>query len=60
MPDAQRPGTERRVKFSPDEQRLAGRVETTCVGVFELRARGLLMHLQVISFYPAISRDEIR
>jgi hypothetical protein len=55
LPDPQGRGTVQRVVFTPDEQRRAGRMKTTCVAVIEGRQRADREHLQVHSFYPAIS-----
>lgn len=53
--DPQGRPTTHKVKFSPNEQRLAGRIRTSCVAVLEGRERAGKVHLQVHSFYPAIS-----
>jgi hypothetical protein len=59
LPDPQGRGTIHHVKFTPNEQRRAGRTKTTCVAVIEGRERAGQAHLQIHSFYPAISPTEI-
>jgi hypothetical protein len=59
LPDAQGRGTMHRVRFTPAEQRLAGRTKTTCVAVLEGRERAGRAHLQIHSFYPAVSPVEM-
>jgi hypothetical protein len=53
--DPQGRPTTHKVKFSPNEQRLAGLTRTSCVAVLENRERAGRVHLQVHTFYPAIS-----
>jgi hypothetical protein len=58
LPDPQGRPTRVKVKFTPEEQRNAGRMRTLCVGVLELRERAGQSHLQVHTFYPALSEAE--
>jgi len=58
LPDPQGRGTVHRVVFTPDEQRRAGRTKTTCVAVIEARQRADREHLQIHSFYPAITQTD--
>jgi hypothetical protein len=59
VPDPQGRGTVHHVRFTPQEQRGAGRWRTTCVAVVEGRERAGRPHLQIHSFYPAISTAEL-
>ena len=59
LPDAQGRGTTRVVRFSSGEQRQGGRTATTCVAVIECRERAGQAHLQVHSFYPAVTPEEM-
>jgi hypothetical protein len=59
VPDPQGRGTVHRVRFTPEEQRRAGRWKTTCVAVVEIRERAGRPHLQIHSFYPAVSQSDV-
>jgi hypothetical protein len=59
VPDPQGRGTVHHVRFTPEEQRRAGRWRTTCVAVVEGRERAGRSHLQIHSFYPAVSSAEV-
>ena len=59
VPDPQGRGTVHPVRFTPEEQRRAGRWKTTCVAVVEGRERAGHSHLQIHSFYPAVSPAEV-
>ena len=59
LPDAQRRGPTRVARFTSTEQRPHGRTSTTCVAVIERRGRAGQAPLQVHSFYPAVSREEM-
>ena len=59
IPDPQGRGTVHQVRFTPQEQRGAGRWRTTCVAVVEGRERAGRSHLQIHTFYPAISTAEL-
>lgn len=50
----------RKVKFDVGEQARAGLSGTRCVLIAEARSRGTETHLQIVSFYPAHSRAELR
>lgn len=47
-----------KVKFSPSEQRLAGRSRTSCVAVLESRERTGRAYLQVHTFFPEMSSHD--
>jgi hypothetical protein len=50
VPDPQGRATVHHVRFTPQEQRSAGRWRTTCVAVVECRERAGRSHLQIHSF----------
>lgn len=58
--DPQGRPTTHRVKFTPDEQRRAGRWSTTCVAVVEGRERAGTSHLQIHSFFPRLTATSIQ
>ena len=60
LQDPQGRATKHHVKFTPDEQRRAGRWKTICVAVVEIRERAGKAHLQIHSFYPAMKPSEIQ
>jgi hypothetical protein len=57
--DPQGRGTVHHVRFTPQEQRSAGRWRTACVAVIEARERAGRSHLQIHTFYPSIATVEL-
>lgn len=56
--DPQGRGTTHRVRFTREEQRQAGRSNTTCVAIVERRQRGHRSYLQIHTFYPKVLKSE--
>jgi hypothetical protein len=59
VPDPQGRPANVKVKFSPEELRRMGRTTTACIAVVEVRERAGVEHLQIHSFYPKVSQEEM-